>query len=186
MKSILNQSFTIDEVPAARYGKRHMVTYRVLFTFRDKISGKRFLAEVVMEGRLLVVNEGDGWWMYGVEPGGLAEGGSTPADALLGLRQSYREVLFDFAAEANTSFKAFKARVERFFSEKCEALEPEWQNAVAEIRKGTITPEGLEVRSKPIETKPADSKRGVKVRLLRIGEISPRDNQLDLPLAVAA
>lgn len=163
-----------------------MSKYPVLFTFRDTISGNRFLAEVVMEGRLLVVNEGDGWWMYGVEPGGLAEGGTTAADALLALRRSYSEVLFDFAAKANTSFKAFKARVERFFHEKSEALEPEWRDAVTEVRKGAITPDGLEVRSKPIEKKPADSKRRVRVRLLRLGEVSPKDNQLDLPLAVAA
>ncbi len=163
-----------------------MSKYPVLFTFRDKISGGRFLAEVVMEGRLLVVNEDDGWWMYGVEPGGLAEGGKTPADALLALRQAYNEVLFDFAVEAKTSFKAFKAQVEKFFHDKCDALEHDWQAAVAEVRKGSITPDGLEVRNKPIEKMPADSKRRVIVRPIRVTEASPKDNQLDLPLAVAA
>lgn len=162
-----------------------MTKYPVLFTFRDKISGTRFLAEVVTEGRLLVVNEGDGWWMYGIEPGGLAEGGKTPADALIALRQSYREVIFDIASEVKT-FKEFKTQVEKFFAQKCADLEPDWQSAVQEVRNGTVTSEGLEVRNKPIEKMPAESKRGVKVRLLKIGESRPKDNQLDLPLAVAA
>ena len=162
-----------------------MTKYPVLFTFRDKISGNRFLAEVVMSGRLLVVDEGDGWWMYGVEPGGLAEGGRNSADALIALRQAYREVIFDIASESKT-FKAFKAQVEKFFGEKCAELEQEWQAAVEEVRNGTVLREGLEVRNKPIEKMDAGTPRSVKVRLLKIGEARPKDNQLDLPLAVAA
>ena len=46
-----------------------MTKYPLLFTFRDKIEGRDFVAEVVAHGRVLAVEEQEGWWLYGVQPG---------------------------------------------------------------------------------------------------------------------
>jgi hypothetical protein len=49
-----------------------------MFTFRDKVTSRGFIADVTTYGRLLAVHEDDGWWFCGVNPGGLASGGKTP------------------------------------------------------------------------------------------------------------
>ena len=77
-----------------------MTRYPLLLGFRDLIAGNGFVASVALNGRALLVDEDDGFWMYGVNPGGLAAGGSTAAEALAEFRKDYRLVLFDIATEA--------------------------------------------------------------------------------------
>ena len=69
--------------------------YPILFTFIDKVSGNGFLAKVTVHGRALAADEGDGWWMYGVEPGDLAEGGASFAEAQAKFRMTFSAILFD-------------------------------------------------------------------------------------------
>jgi hypothetical protein len=45
-----------------------MTRYPLLLGFRDLIAGNGFVASVALNGRALLVDEGDGFWMYGVNP----------------------------------------------------------------------------------------------------------------------
>jgi hypothetical protein len=119
-----------------------MTRYPILFGFRDLIAGNGFVAGVTVNGRALLVDEGDGYWMYGVNPGGAAAGGATASEAQSKFRDVYRSVLFDAAAEA-VDFAAFKAEVERFFSETNEPPKTEWDEAVLEVRSGKVAADWL-------------------------------------------
>jgi hypothetical protein len=157
-----------------------MTHYPLLFTFRDKVSGEGFLAGVTVHGRGLAVEEADGWWMYGVEPGDLAAGGATFTEAQREFRKTFTTILFDIAEDAK-DFKTFKAEVSRFFKGVNHPTAQEWQAAVLEVRAGKITAEAI---SQGLPTKPANSPRSVQVKLLRA--FTPKDNVLEPQMAVAA
>ena len=114
------------------------VVYPVLFTLHEVVSGNGFLAGVAVEGRGSLVHEEDeGWWLYGVEPGGLAENGDSPQEAHLKFVEDFRKVLFDVASDA-PSFDDFESEVVRIL---CQLNEPEaerWERAVKAIRAGEI------------------------------------------------
>ena len=135
-----------------------MTRYPILFGFRDLIAGNGFVAGVGVNGRALLVDEDDGYWMYGVNPGGLSAGGATAAEAQAEFRVIYRSVLFDAAAEA-TDFESFKIEIERFFSETNEPTKAEWDEAVQEVRNGKVSADWLSKGK-------AESRIGVDVVLL--------------------
>ena len=154
--------------------------YPILFTFIDKVSGKGFLAKVSVDGRALAVEEVGGWWMYGVQPGDLAAGGTTFAEAAQGeFRKTFRAILFEIAEESD-DFKTFKAEVVRFSRNINVPTEEEWKAAVQEVRAGRPTADAIAL----LPTKPADSPRGFEVKLLQAPK--PQDNVLDPQMAVAA
>jgi hypothetical protein len=155
--------------PFLREGGAPMTHYPLLYGLNDVIAGNGFFASVSVSGRALLVDEGDGFWMYGVTPGAIAAGGSTPSEAQLEFRQIYRSVLFDIAAEAQ-SFDELKAQVEQFFFVTDEATAAEWDAAVIEVREGRVDADWLPKRK-------ADSKTGVKVELLE--HAVPTVNALD-------
>ncbi len=157
-----------------------MNRYPLLFTFRDKVSGNGFLANVAVHGRGLAAEEGDGWWMYGVQPGDLAAGGTTFMEAQCEFRKTFTTILFDIAEEAK-DFKTFRAEVSRFFKGINHPTEEEWQAAVLEVRAGKITADAI---SEGLPTKPADSPRYVEVKLLHF--FKPKDNILEPQMALAA
>lgn len=157
-----------------------MNQYPLLFTFQDKVSGEGFLAGVTVHGRGLAVEESDGWWMYGVQPGDLSAGGATFMEAQREFRKAFTAILFDIAEDAK-DIKTFRAEVGRFFKGINRPTEQEWQAAVLEVRAGKITAEAL---SKGLPMKPANSPRSVQVKLLRI--FTPKDNVLEPQMAVAA
>jgi hypothetical protein len=119
-----------------------MTRYPILFGFRDLIAGKGFVAGVGVNGRALLVDEGDGFWMYGVNPGGLSAGGATASEAQAEFRVIYRSVLFDIAAEV-ADFGAFRSEVESFFGETNEPTKAEWNEAVLEVRSGNVSADWL-------------------------------------------
>jgi len=126
--------------------------YPLIFTYRDLVEGMGFLAEVVAEGRVLAVTEGpDSYWMFGVNPGGLAEGAKSTAETQRLFREAYRAVLFDLIAESK-DFAEFKAKAESFFRETNEAVEAEWKTAVTAIRQGKVKVDTTGVPKKPAET----------------------------------
>lgn len=146
-----------------------MTHYPLLFGLSDVIAGNGFFASVSVNGRALLVDEGDGYWMYGVNPGALAGGGTTPGEAQLEFRQTYTTVLFDIAAEAD-SFEEFKAQVVQFFFVVDDVTAAEWEAAVEEVRQGRVDADWLPKRK-------AESKTGVKVELLE--RAVPTVNALD-------
>ncbi|RPH54376.1 hypothetical protein EHM82_06955 [bacterium] len=147
-----------------------MVTcYPLLFGFKDLIAGNGFFAGVTVAGRALLADEGGGFWMYGVNPGGVAAGGATAAEAQAEFRRMYTSVLFDIAAEA-ASFEELKAEVEQFFHATNEPTAVEWETAVADVRQGRTDADWL-------PKKRAESKIGVEVVLLE--HAVPSVNALD-------
>ena len=127
-----------------------MSRWPFLITFREKVYGNGFLAEVVAQGRALGVVEGEkDVWLYGVNPGALAAGGESGGDAHISFVRALRTVLYDFAGESAT-FEDFKAATERFFMETSTESEKEWFEAVADVRAGKSAP--TDVPRKPAET----------------------------------
>jgi hypothetical protein len=151
-----------------------------LFTFQDKVSGDGFLASVSVHGRVLAAHEDDGWWMYGVQPGDLAAGGTVFAEAHCEFRKTFSSILFDIAEEAE-DFETFKAEVSKFFKGVNHPTEKEWHEAVLQVRARKIAAEDI---SKGLRKQPAESRRYVEVKLLRVSK--PADNVVDPQLAMAA
>ena len=111
--------------------------YPVLFTLSEVVSGNGFLAGVAVEGRGSMVQEEDGWWLYGVQPGTLAEDGDNPQEAHLKFVVDFKNVLFDIAGEAPT-FERFKEEVERVLSQINEPEAARWADALEAISAGRV------------------------------------------------
>lgn len=146
-----------------------MRRYPLLFGFRELVAGNGFVAGVAIDGRALLVDEGDGFWMYGVNPGGVAAGGSSIGDAQAEFRSTCRSVLFDIAGEAE-SFQEFQDQLGRFFQETNRPTLAEWEDAVKAVRTGEVTADWLPKKS-------ADSQIGLQVQLVEHPE--PSVNALD-------
>jgi len=112
--------------------------YPLLFTFREPVAGRGFVAGVWVRGRILAVFEDGEWWFYGVEPGAMAEGGATPQEAYARFLAGLRNYLQDAAAEA-TSFRAFEAEVGRFFRQIDGVEETRWKTVLRAVRTGEVT-----------------------------------------------
>jgi hypothetical protein len=147
-----------------------MTRYPVLFSFRDLIAGNGFVAGVAVHGRALLIDEGDGFWMYGVNPGGVAAGGQTPNEAQAEFRKGYRTVLFDAAAEA-PDFESFRREIEAFFEETNSPTEKEWEDAVQDVRDGKVVADWLS--AKPAESLP------MRLDVVLLEHPEPRLNELD-------
>lgn len=110
-----------------------MAKYPLLFTYRDLVAGKDFLAGITTNGRGLLVEEADGTWtMYGVYPGAIAGVGESREAATAQFRDMYRAALYDIA-ETATSFHELAAEVKSFFHDKNEINEAEWDQAAERI-----------------------------------------------------
>ena len=118
-----------------------MTKYPLLFTFRDKIGGRDFVAEVVAHGRVLAVEEQEGWWLYGVQPGDLAESGTTAQEAVAAFRKTFTEILLDIATSV-TDFSSLRDEVQRWFAAVNEPTEREWREAVEEMGGSGSAEEG--------------------------------------------
>jgi hypothetical protein len=162
--------------------------YPVLFTLNEVVSGNGFVAGVHVRGRGSMVFEGadEGWWLYGVEPGGLAESGDNTQEAYLKFVADFKKVLFDIASEA-TTFDKFKKEVVRIL---CQINEPEaarWELAVSAIRAKTASVRDPFMASLP---KWKADEGDCKVMVQRLDKAMPRPtpkdnkpNVLALPLA---
>jgi hypothetical protein len=104
--------------------------YPLIFTYRHFVKGSGFFAEVCSRGRALMVKEEDGWWMNGVQPGGLAEGGETFKEAHARFRDTFHEILVDIAYRVQ-DFDSFKAEIQSFVNETNELESKDWCSAVS-------------------------------------------------------
>jgi hypothetical protein len=158
-----------------------MTSYPVLFGYRDVIPGRNFVAFVKTDGRALLTKEQDGYWLYGVYPGGIAGGGKEIAEASREFKMSYLSVLFDIAEEAS-SFEAFKEEVEQILSQRNAPTEQEWETAHAQVKSGQLSTTELPRRDA--------STRPPCVEVQRVDENAERDparfNRFDTPIALAA
>ena len=157
-----------------------MPAYPLMFTFRDAVSGNGFLAGVTLSGRALMVHEEDDtWWIYGVRPGAIAETGQTPQETFLRFRNTYKMVLFDFA-EVSADFEALKKEVERFYDEPDAEEERRWMEAFQDLRSGKVQPEAP-FSSLPVESPETRPTQIAVECLTAIGtRFTPADNVPDL------
>jgi len=152
------------------------MAWPLCFTYTRSVMGKGFLAHVAFCGRTLAVMETDGVWLHGVNPGAIAVGGGSLADAHKALHEALTKTLIDFA-EAAATYDAFEAAVDAFYHETDADLQ-EWEEEVARIKDGrTAPPDGL--RRCP------DPELYVRVRAMRIEQLTPDDNPLSLRDATA-
>lgn len=163
--------------------------YPIMFTYRDAISGDGFLAGVTITGRALMVKEDDNkWWIYGVRPASIADVGDTPGEAFRQFRNSFKEVLFDMADVAR-EFNEFNDEAERFFYEPDHVEEGRWDTAYTLLRDGKVQPEPPFFSALP---KQSPDSRPATLSVVRLDDISkppryrPTDNVPDLYLVAAA
>lgn len=109
-----------------------MKRYSLVFGYRDLVSGKGFVAGVATDGRALLVEEEDGCWVYGVNPGGIAGGGDTWQGAYDEFKRIYKAALYDIAEEAQ-NFAEFKSLAEEFVRQTNSENEREWVEATHEL-----------------------------------------------------
>jgi predicted RNase H-like HicB family nuclease len=159
------------------------VAYPLIFTFGESVGAPRFMAGVSGSGRALMVQEGDGsWWLYGVEPGGIAGRGDSPQEAHLKFVEALKGVLLDIAADMS-SFQAFEQQVQKFFKENDRKEEARWREALEAIRSGALRPEapfsGLPRQS-------AESDRYVVVQEIEPKALPPVESRNAFALPTAA
>ena len=151
----------------------------LLLNFREVLFGNGIVIEVhAVNGRALCVQESDGYWIYGVNPGGMAAVGADAASARREFRQTFSGVLREIATEAS-SFDEFAALVRSFFEDTNRGYEQAWRDAVDVIRQKDLEVPGLKRSS-------ADAPLQVTVNVKAVSEIQPADNEADLQLDVAA
>lgn len=152
-----------------------------MFTVRDTVAGNGFLGAVTLSGRAVIFldNEDGRWWVYGVRPGAIAETGTTPEEAFLRFRNTYKNLLFDFAAEA-AHYEAFREAVESFYYQKDQEEENRWQSAFMAIRTGDVKPDERFLANLPKEA-PETRPTGIVVERLdaQNARYNPTDNVPD-------
>lgn len=155
----------------------------LIYGFRELVAGAGFVAGVTVEGCALVRKEEDGrWWMYGLQPGGIAEHGDTQEEAYLRFKEAFREVLSDSASLCAT-FEAFEADLEALGNQVNEGWTDEWQAARQALRNGASAGEG-EFGSLPRKTGKVQA--SIRVVELRLPRTSAQDNPTETTRAVAA
>lgn len=155
--------------------------YPVFFNYEEVVKGNGFLAAVQARGRALMVHADGEWWMYGVQPGVLAEGGETFDEARLLFRETFKEILFDLAAEA-TSFESFKTATEKTLGEINAPMLARWRGAVERIRADRTE---IEEQLQNLPRFPADESVVFDVVEIRPTK-SVADNRADEMLLAAA
>ena len=112
----------------------------LVFTLQNAIEGCGFLAGITITGKAVMEQDENGeWWMYGVCPGAIASGGSTPKEAFQNFRNRYKEVLFDIAEECG-GFLAFKKETEAFFRSEDPEENVRWERALTVVRRSDSAP----------------------------------------------
>ena len=151
----------------------------LLLNFREVLFGNGIVVEVhAVNGRALCVQEPDGYWVYGVNPGGMAAVGDDAASARREFRHTFSGVLREIATEAD-SFDKFAGLVRAFFEDTNRGYEQAWRDAVGVVRQRDLEVPGL-------KKSPADAPLHVTVNVKAVSEIQPTDNEADLRLDVAA
>lgn len=152
-------------------------TYPFFFTFLDKVEGNGYLADVAVHGRVLATEEDGVWWMYGVNPGGVAACGKSRAEAYTEFRKAVMSVLFDIATRSSKDFFAFRKEARRFFDEvNCPTL-AEWEAAREQVRAGKVTIEGMRRETQ-------ESPRRIEIKQKK--KFAAKDNRTDPQAVVAA
>ena len=112
-----------------------MQLYPLFFNFTSEITGPTFKTKVTTEGRVLVEVFNEEWWINGVNPGSMAGGGPDLPSAWAKFRQSFNEILVDFAEEV-PNHEAFEAKVNEFLADVDTEEARRWEEAREAMRQG--------------------------------------------------
>lgn len=107
------------------------------FDLRVVVDGGGFPASVGLRGRITCEEEFGSVWMYGVNPGGLAENGKDLESAYANFSRARTEIVGDFARRA-ADFGAFREDLEEFLMGTTEDIVDEWAAARGRIRDGSV------------------------------------------------
>ncbi len=156
----------------------------LFFRFGHVVFGRGFVADVRFLGRATCTREFGSVWMYGVNPGALAEEGDTLQAACSNFRNALAGVLFDLA-EGAADFADFSEAAQSFFEATDETSANEWLAAREAVRAGEdpgLDP-GTELRR---ET--GDPEFGFRVTEIHTPEAAPALNHFapDQPHLLAA
>ena len=110
------------------------MNYPLFLSYQGAIIGNGFVAKINARSQVLASAERDGWWLYGVHPGGVAESGDTLDEAHARLGETLRLIFIEIAAESD-SFDGFREHVKRFFDETADSVVNEWTAAVQVVRQ---------------------------------------------------
>lgn len=113
---------------------QHLPLY---FDLRQVVVGNGFLAAIRLRGRATGMEDFGSIWIYGVNPGGLADHGPDLKTAYANFRRSLGLVLFDIAEDA-ADFDEFRAAVSDFLDQTDAESVAEWIEARREIRSGRV------------------------------------------------
>lgn len=114
------------------------IQYPLLCAFPETIISNGFDARIEVNARVLAVEDEPGsWWIYGVNPGAIAETGSSLHSAVRAFRERLQHVLEDYATEWS-DFESFKRHVEEFFNTCDSETENEWLAAREAVRAGRV------------------------------------------------
>ena len=120
------------------------------FDFREVVEGDGFIAALRMRGRVTGMRDFGSYWIYGVNPGGLAQSGDDLASAGANFRRALTEVLFDFAEEAS-DFDRFREEVRSFLNETDDGSTEEWVEARRQVRAGPVPEVGLRAETAELD-----------------------------------
>ncbi len=107
----------------------------LFFRFEEDIPGPGFVARVRFLGRVTCTREFGSTWMYGVNPGAIAEEGDGIRAAYVNFRASLTEIFLDLAEESS-DIGEFRADARSFFDATDETSVREWESARQAVRAG--------------------------------------------------
>lgn len=120
-----------------------MNEYPIIFTFNEVIIVKKaikaYLVMVESRGQALLVKENDKYWLNGVQPGGMSDGGNTAKEVLHNFRIAFRNVLSDIEEESH-NYTDFHNRVSTFFNDVDDEELKRWEEARRKVKLGLVTP----------------------------------------------
>ena len=151
---------------------RQKGAWPLIFTYRGNVFGHRYIASVSAVSRVLGIQEDDGIWLSGVQPGGVAAGGTNVWETCEAYRKAFVGVLADIASSAG-DFAAFEAEAARMLADRDDAAFEDWTVAVEDNRRNRL--DWTQMQQLPV--KPAAMTPSLIATLK--SEMTSSDNMID-------
>lgn len=114
-----------------------MASYPIFFAYKDVVECGEFNALITARGRALLTFEDGKWWLYGVEPGGMAANGNEPKAAFREFSVAFGNIMRDLASETDCP-KNFERGARQFFDSIDKTDEKAWKEARKKIKAGKL------------------------------------------------
>ena len=160
---------------------RQKNAWPLIFTYQGNVFGHRYIASVSAVSRVLAIQEDDGIWLSGVQPGGVAAGGTNVWEACEAYRKAFVGVLADIASSAG-DFAAFEAEAARMLADRDDPAFEDWAAAVEDNRRSRL--DWTQMQQLPVKS----AAMTPSLNAILKSEMTPADNIIDVghELATAA